>query len=278
MEFTNNFYTLQSINLAMLPTFKEEIKAFLTLNQIPKRDKFNSSDIVVWFINRVVAEIVKVGNHANASCIAQQVQGSLNQAAIAAVGQDLALLRNITTSLFTINAQVKNITRTLLSKVPPANQCIMALLKQTCSKCQKTIPKLCRNVCGAVVKGCFAPYVAALNPQFNILWNVTAQLVQFLNATLTDLFTQQALILNRTLLVMVLLHQWITVLSIYTFYVFFTPTQISQVRSVCNVTTLQNSFSGGQTFTKPNGVRAFLAKAVDLLNTGLVSYSRFDQP
>ena len=155
----------------------------------------------MWFVNRVVADIVKAGNLSNGSCIAQQVQGALNQAAIAAIGQDIALLRNGSSSLFAIGTLIKNITHTLMSKVPPAEQCIKGLLRLTCSKCQIAIPALCRNVCGAMVKGCLAPYVAALNPQFNILWNVTTQLAQFLNATLSDLFVQQALILNKTQLV-----------------------------------------------------------------------------
>lgn len=75
--------------------------------------------------------------------------------------------------------------------VPPNNQCLNALLKLTCSKCQKSIPMLCRNVCGAVAKGCYAPYAAVLNPQFNILWNVSSQLAQALVSALSDLFMQQ---------------------------------------------------------------------------------------
>ena len=203
-DFIVNFNRLQNINPAV-PTvnIKDEIRALLTFNILPRFDKFNSSGIITWFVNRVVTEIVKASNHGNISCIGQQVQGALNQAAIAAVGRDLALLRNSSSSLFTISALVQNISQTLMSRVPPAEQCIKGLLKLTCSKCQIAIPTLCRNVCGAMVKGCLAPYVAALNPQFNILWNVTSQLAQFLNATLSDLFVQQALILNKTQLVRV---------------------------------------------------------------------------
>ena len=91
---------------------------------------------------------------------------------------------------------VQNLTFNVLSVSIPSDECVRNLMMLTCSKCQKSIPKLCTNVCSAVAKGCFAPYYAALNPQFNIMWNVTAQLVDFINATLTDLFRQQTRYLN----------------------------------------------------------------------------------
>lgn len=108
--------------------------------------------------------------------------------------KDVVVARNVTAVFNLIDQNILNITNLLTTMVPPNNQCVNALLKLTCSKCQKSIPSLCRNVCGAVVKGCYAPYVAVLNPQFNILWNVSYQLGQLLNTSLADLFAQQSVI------------------------------------------------------------------------------------
>ena len=103
---------------------------------------------------------------------------------------DIASVRNASTLFYFIDQYLVNVTDQIITMVPPTDQCTNILLKLTCAKCYKPI-KLCNNICGAAAKGCLAPYVAALNPQFNILWDVTSQLVQFLNKTLTDMFAQQ---------------------------------------------------------------------------------------
>ena len=149
------------------------------------------------FFNRGIEQSISIINNATtAGCIRQQASSLINQDAVAAVATDLALLRNASSTFNFMVKFVQNLTSNILITSPPSDECVKNLLKLTCSKCQKTIPKLCSNVCSAVAKGCFAPYYAALNPQFNIMWNVTAQLVDFINATLTDLFNQQTRVLN----------------------------------------------------------------------------------
>ena len=177
-EFSNNFGNYTKITS-------------IPLNLNPTSDNFNvQQNVQKWItdgLNRVA------DSSSDPTCVLQQVTAVLTQtsANVNAIVKDIGSLRNASSVFRLIDDYIVNITDTILSMVPPSNQCTNALLRLTCSKCQQIIPKLCRNVCGAAAKGCFAPYVAALNPQFNILWNVTTQLVQFLNATLTDMFTQQ---------------------------------------------------------------------------------------
>eukprot|EP00731_Ephydatia_muelleri_P021355 Em0013g1082a len=131
--------------------------------------------------------------------------------------------------------------------VPPNNQCLNALLKLTCSKCQKSIPMLCRNVCGAVAKGCYAPYAAVLNPQFNILWNVSSQLAQALVSALSDLFMQQGKIRKAL---------------------------IDGLMTGCAITVPSNV-----TIIPPQGLgNQFMKKVQMLLNTGLLSNDPTDGP
>ena len=40
------------------------IQGFLTLNLLPRFDRFNSSDIIARFVSKVVQEIVRTGKHA----------------------------------------------------------------------------------------------------------------------------------------------------------------------------------------------------------------------
>ena len=169
-----------------------------TLNLSPRSDSFNPFEIIVKLFINGIDQTFGAYNSTVVNCIHQQVANYFNRTAIAAIAMDIASLRNVVSAFYFIDQFVQNLTSNILSTSPPSDECVKNLLKLTCSKCQKAIPKLCSNVCSAVAKGCFAPYYAALNPQFNIMWNVTAQLVDFINATLADLFYQQTRVLNIT--------------------------------------------------------------------------------
>ena len=162
-------------------------------NDNPRGDNFNVSSLVREIIGGLTNAIKQNATLVNKVCIDQQ--GLLvirsNKPAIDAMVKDIVVVRNVTAVFNRIEQSIVNITRTISALVPPNNQCVNALLKLTCSKCQKTIPKLCRNVCSAVARGCYAPYAVVLDPQFNILWNVTSQLANLLVNSIADLFMQQ---------------------------------------------------------------------------------------
>ena len=152
-------------------------------------DTFNVAQNVRQWIENGLYTIAN--STSNPTCVGVQVAPILNSADVDAIVKDVCLLRNASSMFYLIDQYIANISDTILALVPPSDQCANALLKLTCSKCQQSISKLCRNVCGAAAKGCLAPYYTVLNPQFNILWDVTSQLVQFLNKTLTDMFAKQ---------------------------------------------------------------------------------------
>ena len=195
-----------------------------TLNVSPKSDSFNSSDVVMkLFVSGIDQAVRSAYNSSIVSCIHQQASSLFNQNAVAAIAMDIASLRNATSSFYFIDQFVQNLTLNILSMSVPSDDCVKNLLKLTCSKCQKAIPKLCTNVCAAVAKGCFSPYYAALNPQFNIMWNVTAQLVDFINMTLTDLFYQQTKVLNITQFVCALLFSCVHLIDMLLFHLYRSP-------------------------------------------------------
>ena len=175
-DFGNNFANYTKI-------------ANVPLNINPMADTFNVAQNVRQWIENGLYTIAN--STSNPTCVGVQVESILNSADVDAIVKDVGLLRNASSVFYLIDQYIANISDTILALVPPSDQCANALLKLTCSKCQQSISKLCRNVCGAAAKGCLAPYYTVLNPQFNILWDVTSQLVQFLNKTLTDMFAKQ---------------------------------------------------------------------------------------
>ena len=70
-----------------------------------------------------------------------------------------------------------------------------------CGRCENEIPPLCSNTCGALIRGCYSPYHDALLNQFDIIWNVSIQLLEVLNTDLHDLFTSGQTLFNETMVV-----------------------------------------------------------------------------
>lgn len=242
-----NDYYKNTLNNDISGIFNDRITPnATTLNTEPAKDKFSPSTVVNQLLSGLIQAIRNTASGSvNKTCIALQGEATLaaQRAVLEAFAKDIASLRNASTLFYFIDQYLVNMTDNLLTKVPPSEQCANILLRLTCSKCQKNIDKLCKSFCSAAAKGCFAPYLAALNPQFNILWDVTKQLISFLNTTLTDMFNQQAAIRQAL---------------------------ISGWNANCN-TNLSSTLTGN---TRPQGVGVgFLKKAQSLLNSGLLSYN-----
>eukprot|EP00731_Ephydatia_muelleri_P021424 Em0014g15a len=226
-DFGNNFANYTKI-------------ANVPLNINPMADTFNVAQNVRQWIENGLYTIAN--STSNPTCVGVQVASILNSADVGAIVKDVGLLRNASSVFYLIDQYIANISDTILALVPPSDQCANALLKLTCSKCQQSISKLCRNVCGAAAKGCLAPYYTVLNPQFNILWDVTSQLVQFLNKTLTDMFAKQDAIKQAL---------------------------IQNVRTSCSVDLASNLTIS----IRPQGIGyKYLSQAKSLLNSGLLTY------
>ena len=65
-----------------------------------------------------------------------------------------------------------------------------------CGRCTRRIPPLCSNMCGALFRGCLSPYYTVLSRQFDLLWNVSRQVLRITNYTLQTLFTNERDLVN----------------------------------------------------------------------------------
>ncbi|KAL5468900.1 hypothetical protein EMCRGX_G030048 [Ephydatia muelleri] len=239
-----NQYYMSTLNNDITINFDNRVTPnATTLNLNPAKDKFNPSTVVNQILSGLIQEIKK--SAVNKTCVELQGQATLADQSVAldTFAKDIASLRNASTLLYLIDQYLLNMTDNLLATVPPTDQCAKILLGLTCAKCKGSIGKLCGSFCSAATKGCFAPYFAALNPQFDILWDVTRQLVTFLNQMTTEMFDQQRIIRQA------LINNW---------------------NAKCN-TSLSTALNGN---TRPQGVDVdLLQKAQRLLKSGLLSYN-----
>ena len=59
----------------------------------------------------------------------------------------------------------------------PSEQCLEAIVMQYCPHCVQHIPPLCGSTCVQLASACQSPLYESLLPQFNVLWNISRQLV-----------------------------------------------------------------------------------------------------
>ena len=89
-----------------------------------------------------------------------------------------------------------------------------------CARCTRRIPPLCSNTCGALFRGCLSPYYTVLSRQFDVLWNVSRQVLRVTNNTLENLFMNQRSLVNTAQIVSISLSKKFWVLQ--QFEAFFT--------------------------------------------------------
>lgn len=65
-----------------------------------------------------------------------------------------------------------------------------------CARCTRRTPPLCSNTCGALFRGCLSPYYNVLNRQFDLVWNISRQVLRQTNNSLHMLFSEERNIIN----------------------------------------------------------------------------------
>ena len=136
------------------------------------------------------------GNNDNKSmCVRNTIVNSLNQSDIA------VLIRGLTTvkrSLVTLDRFADFLYRYRMNTVFrfPRN-CVRRFVELNfCGRCTRRIPPLCSNMCGALFRGCLSPYYTVLSRQFDIVWNVSRQVLRITNNTLQTLFANERNLIN----------------------------------------------------------------------------------
>ena len=117
-------------------------------------------------------------NPTQRACAIMQLRAAVNSTNRELILKGLQELRRVSTALFRIYRWCRFMFLPALSNYRPINQCVDRFITLRCAACTRNIPKLCRGVCNALIRGCFSPFQIGLRAQFDILWNVTRQIVR----------------------------------------------------------------------------------------------------
>ena len=165
------------------------------------RSRFNVGNFLRRFVDRfedtAAGRLVRTRD-----CIRRVINSSINMTNMQDVSEDIEQLRRSLSSGLRLLNFMENFGEDL-GGFRPLRQCVTTLVRLNyCSRCVRRTPPLCRNVCGALTRGCYSPFVTGLRAQFENLWNVTRQIVALTRTSLQTL-GQRARILNLDRLALV---------------------------------------------------------------------------
>ena len=143
------------------------------------RSRFNVGNFLRRFVDRFedTAPGLLVRTNTIRDCIRRVINSSINMTNMQDVSEDIEQLRRSLSSGLRLLNFLENFGEDL-GGFRPLQQCITTLVRLNyCSRCVRRTPPLCRNVCGALTRGCYSPFVTGLRAQFENLWNVTRQIV-----------------------------------------------------------------------------------------------------
>lgn len=138
------------------------------------------------FIIRMVIEPQVMHNNATPplnegrlACVHEQLNALVNRTTKTRIDRSVQQLRLAVEALRRIHMWFDTtFIPSLRMSFTPLDACVNALIQLQCQECVENIPSLCRGVCNSVIYGCYAVIKNGWSGQFNVLWNVTDQLVK----------------------------------------------------------------------------------------------------
>ena len=120
-------------------------------------------------------------------CIRRVIDSSINDTRMQLASDSVEQLRRSLTLGMRLLNFLENF-RENLGGFRPLQQCVTRLVRLNyCGRCVQHTPPLCRNICGALARGCYSPFHTGLRMQFENLWNVTRQVIGLTRSSLASL-------------------------------------------------------------------------------------------
>ena len=162
---------------------------------------------VTQFINSVsnalggaAGQLLSGGSQDVQMCVRQLIVSNINQTDTAILIRGLVTVQRALNSLDRIADFLYRYRMNTEFTFP--DNCVQRFVELNfCARCTRRIPPLCSNTCGALFHGCLSPYYTVLSRQFDLLWNVSRQVLRITNNTLQTLFMNERNLIDGTQLV-----------------------------------------------------------------------------
>ena len=148
-------------------------------------------------IGGAAGQLLGSGDQGILMCVRQLIASSVNGSDIGILIRGLVTVQRALNSLDRISDFLYRYRMNTEFRFP--RDCVRRFVELNfCARCTRRIPPLCSNTCGALFRGCLSPYYTVLSRQFDILFNVSRQVLRITNNTLQELFTNERNLIDIT--------------------------------------------------------------------------------
>ena len=172
----------ETIQKNLISVYEESLRSnFFIHQQSPQEVAFNTQGFTEGYIrsiiNSIVGPLIASFNSTQQTCVTEFFLGLVNSSAKYMLDNSIDEFRRASSALLNISKWFNNSLDSLTRYFTPLDICVNAFITLRCESCVRNIPPLCRGVCNSVIYGCYAVFQNGLKGQFNVLWNVTNQLI-----------------------------------------------------------------------------------------------------
>ena len=157
---------------------------------IQPHSTFNVSTYIRNYLTEVqiAASWIATSDQADWDCIRRVLTPRFNKTRLSLIIQQYSTIRLCVSTLDRVCQFLRNFAQRNFT-IP--SKCADSFIGLYCVRCRESsVQLLCRNVCGALVKACYSPFYTGLNEQFEVLWNVSRQVLTITNSTVNALAGQ----------------------------------------------------------------------------------------
>lgn len=149
-------------------------------------------DVKTQFITDFIApKLLFPLNSVQRICVKGKIDTMFNTTFIAQTVANVEKLRRIISVMKEIKKWYKDVFLLRVSNGSFVDKCVDTFLQLRCAACIRNIQPLCRSICTYLTQGCYVPYRQGLRSQFDILWNVTRQVIDQAEQAVTDAISSE---------------------------------------------------------------------------------------
>lgn len=183
--------SFDQLNAAIGPTIMQFVQSLQTADVSQFITNVNNA------IGNAAGTLLGGGNQDTQMCVRRFIASNINQTDIAVVIRGLMNVQRALNSLDRIADFLYRYRMNTEFRFP--QNCVRRFIELNfCARCTRRIPPLCSNTCGALYRGCLSPYYTVLSRQFDLLFNVSRQVLRITNNTLQDLFMNERRLIDIT--------------------------------------------------------------------------------
>lgn len=198
-DFTTDFVmNLPGVSLFGDPDALNEVVEELEDNFIIQSDDSFSTDAFLDdLLMQFEAQVGAATDNSQLECIIRVTSDHINRAIFDIISTNLQILREAVTTSTRILTFLQNFNVTL-GGFEPLPECVDTIVRFSfCGRCTDSIPPLCTNVCGAILRGCFAGFYTGVGDVFRErLWFIASQIVSLADTTLASVYDLESDIID----------------------------------------------------------------------------------